>query len=111
MRAAPALGSLNERVELFSKVTGLDEGGGQETEFVSIGTAWARILSRASRGEAGDAIIGEATHEVVLRHRSDISAGDRVAWRGRALEVIGREDFNGRRAYLLLRARETEVAG
>ncbi len=106
----PAIGTLTDRVQVQRKMMAPDPGGGHATSFVPFGATWARVRSLSARtAMATDARTAEASHSVVMRFRSDIGAGDRVIYRGRALEIIGTRDMNGRRAYLACTCRETEA--
>lgn len=108
----PPLGSLNERIEFLAAQTAIAEGGGHETLFNSVGTAWAKVLRSDGRPDAaGDGRGAFATHSVVVRFRTDISPGDRVTYRGEMFEILSVGDLNGRRAYLECRCRQREVRG
>ena len=108
----PGAGALRDRVALSRKQQVAEADGGQSVLFMPLATVWARVHARAS-GRTGfaDARGARATHTVVMRFRTDLSAGDRVTWRGRALEVLSAEDLNGRRAYLSCACAETTVTG
>lgn len=106
----PPVGSLSERVQLLRKIeTALPEGG-HASDFVPLATVWARVRARSARiGRGGDGREAVASHGVMLRFRKDIGAGDRLVYRGRALELVSVEDLDGRRAWLSCLAREAEV--
>jgi len=106
----PAIGGLRDRVQLFRKNQTLEPEGGQSILFVPLATVWARVHARpAGRDGFADARGTGATHSVTLRHRSDLGPGDRIAWRGRALEVLSAEDLNDRRAYTICTCAEARV--
>ncbi|MGJ8526903.1 phage head closure protein [Maritalea sp.] len=97
----PALGSLNQRVELISRQTAIDASGGQVTSFSSIGTVWANIRTQASGiGEQGDAASSFLAKTVTIRFRADISVGDRMKVGNAQYDIDHVVDINGRRAYL-----------
>ncbi len=108
----PMAGSLRDRVALARKEQAREADGGLSVLFMPLATVWARVHARAS-GRTGfaDARGAKATHTVVMRFRTDLSAGDRITWRGRALEVLSAEDLNGRRAYLSCACAESTVTG
>lgn len=92
-KTVPPIGTLTDRVVLRAR-----EGD----EWLTLSTVWARVRSLASNSPDDD------THSVVIRFRSDISAGDRIISRGRTLDVTSAGDLNGRRAYLAIRAKEVQ---
>ena len=108
----PPVGSLSERVGVQKRMeTPLPEGG-HAVDYVPLGSTWARVRSRSGRfGREGDGRAAVASHGVMLRFRKDIGPGDRVIYRGRALEIVAAEDLNGRRAYLSCLCQETEIVG
>lgn len=107
-----AIGTLRDRVQLQRKDMVSEAEGGHAITFVPLATVWARVTS-LSGGEAerADARTARISHTVVVRHRTDVSAGDRIIYRGISLEVISANDLNGRRAYLSCRCVQTSVAG
>lgn len=108
----PPLGTLRERIALFSKQTLIDPDGGQDVTYVPLGTVWARVAAAAPRRDAlADGVATTVTHTAVVRHRTDLNPGDRLTWRGRTLDIVGAEDLNGRRAYTVIRCTETTTAG
>lgn len=110
--AVPPVGSLRERVRLETRAMTPMPDGGFETAYVPLATVWAKVRLRSGRmGERSDARAALASHEVVLRYRKDIAPGDRLRYRGRALEVVSAEDLNGRRAYLVCTCAQTRVTG
>lgn len=113
MRSAiPPVGSLRDRVQLQKREMALMPDGGHETIFFPITSVWARVRSRSARfAREGDGRAATSTHNVVVRFRKDIAAGDRIIYRGRALEVLDAEDINGRRAYLACQCVETAMVG
>jgi SPP1 family predicted phage head-tail adaptor len=108
----PPIGTLTDRVQLRRRESLADIGGGHEAIFVPLGNAWARV--RSLNGRAGQRADGQAvaiSHSVVLRFRSDVAPGDRIIYRGRALDVVSASDLNGRRAYLACGCTETSITG
>jgi SPP1 family predicted phage head-tail adaptor len=112
LRERPATGELRDRVEIRTRVTTDEDAGGRSALYMPIATIWARVTSLTPRQTtAMDGRAVTVTHTVVLRWRTDISAGDRLAFAGRVLEVVGAEDLNGRRAYLVVTCSETAMVG
>lgn len=112
MSELPGIGGLTDRVELQRRTTSSEAEGGHAVLYVPSGTLWARVrLLGASRGVAADARSLEASHSVVIRHRSGVEPGDRFVYRGRKLEVLSTEDISGRRQFLACRCMERRSVG
>lgn len=108
----PALGTLRDRVQLLRKDMTVEPEGGHQTMFVPMATVWARVHALSARqASEADGRAVRITHSVVMRYRNELQAGDRIAYRGRALEVVAANDVNGRRAYLACSCAETRLAG
>lgn len=109
---APPLGTLRDRVHLQRREMTVAPDGGHETVFVPIGTVWARVRARSARfSRESDGRGATSTHAVTTRFRKDLKPGDRIVYRGRALEIVEAEDINGRRAYLACLCVETAMVG
>ena len=108
----PPVGSLRDRVQLQRRDMMLMPDGGHETLYLPLATVWARVRQRSARMmREGDGRASTSTHGVVIRFRKDVRPGDRIVYRGRALEVVEAEDINGRRAYLSCLCVETAMVG
>jgi SPP1 family predicted phage head-tail adaptor len=110
--AAPPLGSLTDRVQLFKRDVSAEPEGGEITTYVPLATVWARVRLLSARPvETADGRGVAVTHSAVLRYRTDFVPGDRLVHAGRKLEVVSAADLNGRRAYLSCTLSETAVTG
>lgn len=108
----PPIGTLTDRVQLRRRESVGDGGGGHERIYVPLNAVWARVRSLTGRqGTNADGRAVASSHSVVLRFRSDLSAGDRIVYRGRNLDVVSAADLNGRRAYLSCACSETSFTG
>ena len=108
----PPVGTLTDRVQLKSRQSLGDGGGGHERIFVPLNSVWARVRSLGGRqGTSADGQAVAISHSVVLRFRTDIGPGDRIIYRGRNLDVVSAADLNGRRAYLSCACSETSFTG
>jgi SPP1 family predicted phage head-tail adaptor len=108
----PPLGTLTDRVQLQRKTTTDEPEGGEVAVFTAIATVWARVRQLSARKAYADDARGQSiTHIVVMRFRTDLKPGDRIVYRGRALEIEALADINGRRAYLSCQCAERAVTG
>ena len=109
---APAIGALSDRVQLKRRAFSDEGEGGSLAVFVPLATVWARVRALAGRmGTSADGRAVSISHVVVLRFRTDVKPGDRLVYRGQALEVIGVADLNGRRAFLSCQCSAISVTG
>lgn len=108
----PPLGTLTDRVVLKRRTTTDEDEGGEVALFSPLATVWARVRRLGARAAMEADGRGQTlTHAVVLRFRSDLRPGDRIAYRGTDLEVLAASDLNGRRAYLSCQCSERVVTG
>lgn len=108
----PPIGTMRDRVSLLKKSETDDGAGGADIAFVPLATVWARLYPVAgSLTERSGARQVGATHTIVIRFRTDLLAGDRIALGARRFEVLSAEDLNGRRAYLECACAELQGTG
>ncbi len=110
--AAPALGSLTDRVQLKSREMTPEDDGGHSAIYVPLATVWGRVRSLSGRaGQSADGRAVTISHAVALRFRTDVGPGDRIVYRGRNLEIVSAADLDGRRSWLSCLCSETVVTG
>lgn len=108
----PPIGTLTDRVQLKRRESVAETGGGHSRLYVPVASLWARVRSLNGRqGTNADGRAVAISHSVVMRFRPDVAPGDRIVYRGRALDVVSAADLNGRRAYLSCACSETSVTG
>jgi len=111
-REHPALGSLRDRVEVFSNSQIIDGSGGLIDNFVSLGAVWARVESKPGvLSFNADGRDSKISHVMTLRFRTDLKPGDRINYRGQNVEILSAQDLNGRRAYLICQCSEIDSTG
>ncbi|MHB1110843.1 MAG: phage head closure protein [Devosia sp.] len=110
--AMPPIGGLTDRVQLQRRDLAPETEGGHVASFMPIVTLWARVTAIGAReAQLADGRSVSISHTVVLRHRTDVRAGDRFLYRGRHLYVVSAEDLSGRKRFLGCRCAETMVVG
>jgi SPP1 family predicted phage head-tail adaptor len=96
-------GGLSERIAIDRRQGVADLSGGAAAAWVAVATVWAKVEARAS-GE--DAAAEQRTaltrYEVTIRRRTDVNAGQRALWRGKALFIRGLRDNGPHEPYLTL---------
>lgn len=98
-------GALDQLVTLQARTVGQDERGQALETWADVATnVWARVAPRRGRdffAAAQDQATVDCT--VLLRHRTDLTAGMRVLWKGQPLDVVGEPvDVGGAGVYLEL---------
>ena len=104
----PRIGQLRERVEIqtLTRTPGL--GGESAITWPTLATVWARVkpMSGNENIDAGQ-MASPFTHEVTIRHRSDVGAQThRIIWRTREFNILSQANLDERREYLTLRCEE-----
>lgn len=108
----PPIGTLRDRVQLQRKDMSAEAEGGHTILYVPLATVWARVTSlKGHISREADSRGADISHSVVMRFRTDVGPGDRVLYRGRALEILSADDLNGRRAYLSCACAERKITG
>lgn len=108
----PPLGTLTDRVQLQRKITSSEPEGGEVAMYSTLATVWARVRQLSARASQAEDARGQSiSHSVVMRFRTDLKPGDRLAYRSRTLEIASLADINGRRAYLSCQCSERAVTG
>jgi SPP1 family predicted phage head-tail adaptor len=81
-------GELDQRVIVQRHVRVPDEGGGYAESWEDEATVWAKVEPIGGR-ERVQAQQTEApvNYRITVRRRTDISAGDRLLWLGRVLNI------------------------
>jgi SPP1 family predicted phage head-tail adaptor len=101
------IGQMRERVTLQAPVRLPDGAGGADAAWDAGATVWAKVEERGGEERAaGERLAAEARLRVTIRHRSGVTAEMRALWNGRALEITGIRDPDGRKRFLVLDCEE-----
>lgn len=110
--SANIIATLNQRVSIEQRSEALMPEGGHAVVFVPVATVWARVHARPGAFQIeSDARASGATHQIVLRHRRDVSPGDRFVWGARKFEILWAEDLEGKTTFLTCGCTETRGIG
>ena len=95
------IGDLRQRLTIERAARELDGGGGAEETWQAVAEVWAAVLPLAGgeRVEA-DAVAGNVTHEIWMRHRSDVGAEMRLRLGTRIFDIRAVMDVEERRRFL-----------
>ncbi len=105
----PAIGDMRHRVVLQQMVRTADGGGGAAETWSTVAELWAAV--RPISGDerfAADALAGQLTHEVWVRHRAGVAPAMRLPFDSRILDISSVIDAegHGRRLKCLCRERD-----
>lgn len=104
----PSIGDLRCRVTIQRQERVSDGRGGWRTEWVDAGSCWAAISAlRPYERILAQQTQAAATHQVVIRYRTDLTAAMRLVYNGRYLYLQGPPvDPDGRRRWLQILCEE-----
>jgi SPP1 family predicted phage head-tail adaptor len=94
---AMPIGALRHRLVLQHAVRTADGGGGGAESWATVAELWAAV--RPISGDervAADALAGQLTHEVCVRHRAGVAPAMRFLFGSRILDIRGVIDADGR---------------
>jgi len=103
------IGTLRHPIEIHADTTTQTATGEITHTWASIGTDWASIRTLSVRElQASAQIYGEASHEIRVRYRSDITVDRtrRIVLGSRTFEVNGVDNIEQRNAELRLLCKE-----
>lgn len=82
------IGALRQRVTLQSLSLTPDTGGGGSAGWTDVATVFAEItpLAGTERSQA-ERLVSNVSHRVMLRTGISVSAGQRLVWKGVALNI------------------------
>ncbi len=109
----PGIGALRERVTIQSLSTTYDSMGAPVATPVTVATVWASV--RPQRYQSGVESLVQAlgreavqtTHTVTIYWRDDVTELNRLAWKGKVLDIRRVIDPDGKRTWLELMCEET----
>jgi SPP1 family predicted phage head-tail adaptor len=95
------IGELSERLGLERKTRTPDGAGGASVAWTEYAEVWALVRPMSGRERAHAAREeANALYLVVIRYRDDVLDADRLAWRGRHLNIRFRKDRGPRPLWL-----------
>jgi SPP1 family predicted phage head-tail adaptor len=101
-RGASAPGRLRQRLALEKPTPVPDGQGGSVLTWDAVATLYAEVTPlRADERSVGEGVGDLVTHRVVIRHRADVSPGDRFALGTRVFRIRGVSDAQEDGRYLI----------
>lgn len=104
---AVTVGDMRERVTLQAATDTTDAIGGLVRSWTDVATVWARVEEMSAREQYHrEQIQSSANFAVTIRYRADVTTKNRVIWRGRRFEIVGRPNLDERRRFMRLACEE-----
>jgi len=103
-------GKLDRQIKLLRYSTTTDTAGGTVESYVEFATVWAMVKDlRGSQLLAAQQSNSMITTKFQIRHRTDLTAKDRIEWNGKQYEIVGTPIELGRNVGLEImgKARDT----
>lgn len=105
--SAVHIGELRHRIVLESVTRVSDGGGGAVVTWLPVAELWASITpTTGTEAVVADQLAGRVSHEIVVRHRSDILPAMRFRQGTRIFEILAALDVEERRRQLRCLCRE-----
>lgn len=104
------IGELSRRVVLEQLTRTPDGAGGATESWSTVATIFAAVRALSgSEGFVFDRMTGRATHEIIIRHRSDAKPTMRFRLGARLFEILAVLDEDGRRRHLRCLVEERDL--
>lgn len=100
------IGKLRDRVEIQSKQKTQNEFGEEAISYITVLTAWARVLTKSAREIFNSGLNNEIDYKVLLRHNEQIVPEMVVVWNGKTLEIVSVLDADEKRKFMFLICKE-----
>ncbi len=110
MSQAIHIGELRARLTLEAPSRVGDGGGGAAMTWEEVAVLWAKVSPRGGSESFGlDRIAGKTSHEMVIRHRDDVTPEKRFRAGARVFDIGAAFDPDGRRQWLVCLAEERDL--
>ncbi len=94
-------GKLDRQIVILSYTETTDNFGGISETYVPLATVWAEVLPlRGIEKFAAQQANSETITKFRIRYRADVSARDRISWKGREYDITGVPSEIGRNEIL-----------
>ncbi len=98
-----AAGRMRERVEIQAPDHLADGAAGRRTRWRRVGSVAAEVIPLTGSSGVDDVVVRDSqAWRVTIRHRSDITTGHRLMYRGTALRINAAVDPDMRRERLVM---------
>lgn len=110
MKPPVTIGDLRHRVRIEAASRVSDGGGGATVSWTTVAEVWAAIWPRASDEVfQSDRVAGKATHDIWIRHRSDVKPEMRIVLGTRQFDIRGAIDIEDRIRWLKCPCEERDL--
>lgn len=100
-------GRLRHRITIQSVGTTYDDYGDLSDSWTTLASVWASIspVSGTEEKIAGE-LTGVETHRIRIRHRSGVTAQNRILFGARTFEIVSANNWNERNVFIEILAKE-----
>jgi SPP1 family predicted phage head-tail adaptor len=110
MSEAIHIGDLRTRMTLEAPSRAADGGGGAVVTWDEVAVPWAKVTPRSgAESFEYDRVAGKVSHEIVIRHRSDVTPEMRFRLGARVFDIRAAFDPDGRRHWLRCLVEERDL--
>lgn len=100
---ANSIGKMRYRVQIQSATNTTDAGGGRTQAWSRVADIWANIIPKSGKESYRQGKIqDDVTHDIYIRHRSDIDAAYRIVYDSRTFNIKSILNVEERDRFLLL---------
>ncbi|SMH30565.1 phage head closure protein [Azospirillum agricola] len=96
-------GELDQRIRIERPDNTPNGRGGVVKGWAEVATVWARVRPVSGRELAASGQIeAAAVYRIAIRRRTDVTAGCRIVWQGKAMNVRFTPDTGSRTAFIFI---------
>jgi SPP1 family predicted phage head-tail adaptor len=101
------IGKLRHEITIQQQGSSRDAGGGISSGFTTLATVFANITPKSGKElyKQGK-LVGSISHEIIIRHRTDISTKNRISFDSRLFNIRSVLDIDERGRFLKLQCEE-----
>lgn len=101
------LGKFRHFITLQGQGTSRDTGGGISSGFSTIASVYANVVPKSGKEVYKQGkLIGSVTHEITIRHRTDITNASRISFNNKLFNIRSIVNIDERDRYLKLMCEE-----
>jgi SPP1 family predicted phage head-tail adaptor len=102
------IGRLRHRITIQQPTVTRNDRGAEVLAWATLATVWAEVRSISGREQVinNNQEIAATSHQVIIRHRADVTPKMRIQWEGRTFGIESLVDSDNRQRSLTLACQE-----